>query len=89
MPRQVTKGQAPGAGVTAVPATRATSHVCAQVLRLKLGQVLSIRAFPTPCLKLSSMVPLGRTGMGLKVHFDVPLDSLHRFYQPPARLMLR
>ncbi|KAF5829275.1 hypothetical protein DUNSADRAFT_16314 [Dunaliella salina] len=59
------------------------------VLRFKLRDILSVKAFPQPLLKLSKTLPLWKTGMGLKVHYEVPLADIQHFYQPPARLMVR
>eukprot|EP00983_Pelagomonas_calceolata_P045228 1139624-Pelagomonas_calceolata.AAC.4 len=48
----------------------------------------SMQAFPQLLLKLSKTLPLWKTGMGLKVHYEVPLADIQHFYQPPARLMV-
>ncbi|KAL6753252.1 hypothetical protein V8C86DRAFT_2731791 [Haematococcus lacustris] len=59
------------------------------VLRLKLRGLLSLKAFPLGHIKISKTLPLWGTGMALKLLYEVPLQEVHHFYRPPARLMAR
>lgn len=57
--------------------------------RIKLWDVVSLRALPTPGLKLSKRLPVGTSDFGVRISYDCPLDNLQRFWEPPARLMVR
>lgn len=74
---------------THVPTLCTFSVTLAQVFRLKVAQIVSLKAYPAPCLKIAKLFPLPNTGMGVKLHYEVPLAELHHFYRPPARLMVR
>ena len=55
--------------------------------RLKFRDVASLRALPAPALKLQKRVLLGTSGFCLRLAYECPLDSLARFFAPPARFM--
>lgn len=60
------------------------------VARLKLGGLLSLKLMPRPMLKLGGAWPLpGRSGLALRLKYEVPLAALGEFWAPPARLMVR
>eukprot|EP00197_Chlamydomonas_leiostraca_P011371 CAMPEP_0202866580 /NCGR_PEP_ID=MMETSP1391-20130828/8031_1 /ASSEMBLY_ACC=CAM_ASM_000867 /TAXON_ID=1034604 /ORGANISM="Chlamydomonas leiostraca, Strain SAG 11-49" /LENGTH=404 /DNA_ID=CAMNT_0049546543 /DNA_START=53 /DNA_END=1267 /DNA_ORIENTATION=- len=59
------------------------------VLRLKVKDWFTVKAVPRPVFRLSKLIPLWSTGMGVKVLYEVPLDEVQHFWRPPARLMVR
>jgi hypothetical protein len=59
------------------------------VARLKLKDVLSLKVAPEPLVKLAHSMRLPGVGMVVKLLYELPLRQTHRFWQPPARLMLR
>jgi hypothetical protein len=63
-----------------------------RVFLIEIGQVLMMMFNMPPSPRhsqVSRTVPVANTGMGLKLHYEVPLAQLHHFYRPPARLFLR
>ena len=59
--------------------------------RLKIRDLVSIRALPAPALRVQKRlaVPLlQQQGLGLRLSYECPLARLGSFYRPPARLML-
>jgi len=59
------------------------------VARIKIGDLLAIKAFPLGHIKISRSLPLGPSGLQAKILYEVPLTHVHHFWQPPARLMIR
>jgi hypothetical protein len=59
------------------------------VARLKVADLLSLKLLPQPLLKLGGSWPLPGTGMAVRLKYEVPLVHLDKFWQPPARLMVR
>ncbi|KXZ43100.1 hypothetical protein GPECTOR_102g53 [Gonium pectorale] len=57
------------------------------VARIKIKDLLSIKAFPFGHLKISRSIPLGP--LALKFRYELPLAHADRFWEPPARLMVR
>ena len=57
--------------------------------RVRLGSVISIKAWPQAYLKASHSLPLGRSGLSVKVLYELPLRNVRNFWEPPARLMVR
>ncbi|PNW86602.1 hypothetical protein CHLRE_02g093350v5 [Chlamydomonas reinhardtii] len=57
------------------------------VARIKVKDLVSLKAFPMGMLKISRSIPLGP--VALKVRYELPLAYANRFWEPPARLMIR
>ncbi|KAG2425631.1 hypothetical protein HYH02_015003 [Chlamydomonas schloesseri] len=57
------------------------------VARIKVKDLVSLKAFPMGMLKISRSIPLGP--VALKVRYELPLAHAKRFWEPPARLMVR
>ncbi|KAG2427001.1 hypothetical protein HXX76_012785 [Chlamydomonas incerta] len=57
------------------------------VARIKVKDLVSLKAFPMGMLKISRSIPLGP--VALKVRYELPLAHASRFWEPPARLMVR
>lgn len=43
---------------------------------------------PAPAIKIQKRMQLGTSGFGLRLSYECPLETINRFYQPPARLMM-
>ncbi|GLC46519.1 hypothetical protein PLESTF_000956800 [Pleodorina starrii] len=57
------------------------------VARIKIKDLVSIKAAPLGLLKISRSIPLGP--VALKVRYELPLAHATHFWEPPARLMVR
>ncbi|GIL56525.1 hypothetical protein Vafri_11858 [Volvox africanus] len=57
------------------------------VARIKIKDLVSIKAAPLGLLKISRSIPLGP--VALKVRYELPLAHARHFWEPPARLMVR
>ncbi|GLI67803.1 hypothetical protein VaNZ11_012091 [Volvox africanus] len=57
------------------------------VARIKIKDLVSIKAAPLGLLKISRSIPLGP--VALKVRYELPLAHVRHFWEPPARLMVR
>ncbi|GAX82008.1 hypothetical protein CEUSTIGMA_g9436.t1 [Chlamydomonas eustigma] len=59
------------------------------VARLKIGNLLSVKAFPEGIVKFSQTIPLGGTGLSAKILYELPFRNMQSFWNPPSRLMIR
>ena len=57
-------------------------------LRLKYKDFISLKVLPEPAIKLQKRIPLGESGMGIRVRYECPLDSMAQFWGPPAKLLI-
>ena len=53
--------------------------------RLKYRDFLSLRALPSPALRLQKRLPIPNSAFGVRLSYECPLDALATFYRPPAR----
>ena len=56
--------------------------------RVRILRTLSFGLFPCPHLKVQRRLPIAKTGFSLRCSYFCPLNSLHRAFQSPARLIL-
>lgn len=59
------------------------------IARVKVADMISIKAFPRPLVKVSTKIPLSSSGLGLKLLYELPLSNLQQPWNPPSRLMVR
>lgn len=57
-------------------------------VRIKAANVVSFKLFPEPMLKVSKRVKLGTTDFAIRFAYECPLESINRFYAPPARFLI-
>ena len=74
-----------GAGLSVDMDGQSLQPIC----RVRLGSVISVKAFPQACLKASHSLSLGLSGLSVKVLYELPLRNVRSFWEPPARLMVR
>lgn len=59
------------------------------LLRLKVRDFASLQVLPYPAVKFQRRIQLGTTsGFGIRLAYECPLETLNRFYLPPARLLI-
>lgn len=58
------------------------------VLRMKVAGVASLKLFPEPTLKISKSLRLGTTDFSIRLAYECPLESVSKFYAPPARFLV-
>ena len=58
------------------------------LLRLKIRDLASLQLLPQPALKIQKRLQLGTSGLGVRMSYECPLESIHQFFKPPARLLL-
>eukprot|EP00803_Ostreobium_quekettii_P009399 evm.model.scf_1161.4 EVM.evm.TU.scf_1161.4 scf_1161:37124-43122(+) len=61
------------------------------VVRIRLWDSVTIKAFPTPLLKISRALPFEWMGMTARLRYEVPFlaEDMDSLWKPPARLLLR
>jgi len=58
------------------------------LLRMKFHGIASLQVLPHPAIKLQHRMQLGTSGFGVRLSYECPLETLNRFYAPPARLLI-
>lgn len=58
-------------------------------MQLKFCNLAAIRLLPSPVLRLHKTLDLGFSGLAVRLEYDCPLGNLDRFWEPPARAMIR
>jgi hypothetical protein len=58
------------------------------LLRMKIRDVASLQVLPYPAIKIQRRMQLGTSGFGVRMSYECPLETLNRFYAPPARLLI-
>ena len=58
------------------------------LLRMKIRDLASLQVLPYPAIKVQRRMQLGTSGFGVHLSYECPLETLNRFYAPPARLLI-